>query len=125
MSATAAPALFSVARADRSVCSAAAASLFWSAVCVCVYMTARVCLVYVWLAREPADSKITQGGANQQERQAEAEQAARERSASNCTQREMVTSTPGILLLPMLICLQLCANVHGKSRLSSMCVCVC
>ncbi|TKS84137.1 Very low-density lipoprotein receptor [Collichthys lucidus] len=42
-------------------------------------------------------------------------QAARERSASKAyvTLREMVTSTPGILLLPMLIYLQHCINVHG------------
>lgn len=38
---------------------------------------------------------------------------------------EMVTSTQGILLLPMLICLQRFVNVHGKSRATISFVCVC
>lgn len=36
----------------------------------------------------------------------------------------MVTSTPGILLLPMLICLQHCINVHGKCRVRVRVLCV-
>lgn len=61
--------------------------------------------------------------ASKESRQAtsRARDAARERSASKRT-REMVTSTPGILLLPVLICLQHFVNVHGKCRDPPVCV---
>lgn len=83
----------------------------------------------MWFAREPAKSKARQASASKQERQAgrravsQGREAARERSASKRTLPEMVSSTPGILLLPILICLQHCINVNGKSQVRSVCVC--
>lgn len=73
--------------------------------------------MHVWFAREPAESKTEQGQREPAREAGRGREATRERSASNrtFTLREMVTSTPGILLLPMLICLQHCVDVHGKS----------
>lgn len=92
-------------------------------VCVCVSVYERACLLRVYMCGLRVNRQNQRPSrparASEKRRQAGRE-AARERSASKAyvTLREMVTSTPGILLLPLLIYLQHCINVHGKSAVS-------
>lgn len=105
---------------DVASVGAAARSVF--GLCVSVYEVAYC--VSVWFVREPVTSKTKEASASQRETHAgrQYRAVAHERSASNNPPREMVTSTPGILLLPMLICLPHHIIVRGKSRISRVCV---
>lgn len=84
---------------------------------------------HVWLACEPAksESKAGQRATGKTGSVEVAQLAAARFFFFFFALPEMVTSTQGILLLPMLICLQRFVNVHGKSRatISFVCACVC
>lgn len=76
--------------------------------------------MYAWFAGEPAKLKSSRAGTRQGgERRQDREGASYQRRRRLLP--EMVTSTPGILLLHLLVCLQLCPHVHGEC-LSSVCV---
>lgn len=68
---------------------------------------ARIRSLCVRFARELGRKEPTARHAGGQDREAAHE--------LHRTLREMVTSAPRILLLPMLICLQHCVNVNGKA----------